>query len=229
MEGLAVLASGGLDSAVLLADLARQHEVFPLYVEEGLGWEPWEKGALQSWLEAVGRPGLHPLTVLQMPVGPLYGDHWSVTGRDVPGYEAPDSDVCLPGRNVLLLGVAAVWCALRGIHGLALGSLEHNPFPDATPAFFEDYGALLSRALGHDLRILAPYRHRRKSELLAAFADLPLHLTLTCMRPTGPAQQPVHCGNCNKCRERQEAFREAGLQDRTTYAPHPHLGSYGTA
>ncbi len=217
MERLAVLASGGLDSAVLLADLARQQEVFPLYVEGGLVWEPWEKRALQRWLDALDGPGLHPPTFLQLPVQSLYGDHWSVTGRDVPGYEAPDLDVGLPGRNVLLLGVAAVWCARRGIHGLALGSLEHNPFPDATPSFFVDYAALLSRALGHELRILAPYRHRSKPEVLRAFADLPLHLTLTCMRPTGPPDHPVHCGDCNKCRERREAFRQAGVPDRTAY------------
>jgi 7-cyano-7-deazaguanine synthase len=28
----------------------------------------------------------------------------------------------------------------------------------------------------------------------------------------------LHCGNCNKCRERREAFRDAGVPDRTRYA-----------
>ena len=62
-------------------------------------------------------------------------------------------------------------------------SLDDNPFPDATPAFFEDYGRVLSNALDHPLQVLAPYRNRHKSQVIAEFAHLPLELTLTCMQP----------------------------------------------
>jgi 7-cyano-7-deazaguanine synthase len=36
--------------------------------------------------------------------------------------------------------------------------------------------------------------------------------------------QPVdggHCGRCSKCRERRDAFLEAGVQDLTRYAEKP--------
>jgi 7-cyano-7-deazaguanine synthase len=192
--------------------------------------------------------------VLEMPVRSFYRDHWSTTGKDVPGYDAPDNAVYLPGRNVLLIGVTAVWCALNDVEAIAIGSLDDNPFPDATPAFFEDYGRVLSGALDHPLEVLAPYRSRHKSQIIAAFPDLPLELTLTCMQPIlemgGTPKRPVsnmggtpkpplkgrmgeqagdadnaggngvliHCGDCNKCRERREAFREGGVADRTRYA-----------
>ena len=220
VERLAVLASGGLDSAVLLADLARENTAFPVYVEAGLAWEEREKRALAAYLAVLDLPNVQPLTVLEMPVRSLYGRHWSTTGEDVPGYEAPDEAVYLPGRNVLLIGVTAVWCALNDVSGIAIGSLDDNPFPDATPSFFEDYARVLSDALDHPLRVMAPYRNRHKSEIIAAFADLPLELTLTCMQPsTAPDGGLVHCGDCNKCRERQEAFRAAGVEDRTRYVP----------
>jgi 7-cyano-7-deazaguanine synthase len=218
VERLAVLASGGLDSAVLLADLAREKTVFPVYVEAGLAWEANEKRALEAYLDALKLPNMQGMTVLEMPVRVLYGEHWSTTGEDVPGYEAPDSAVYLPGRNVLLIAVTAVWCALHDVSAIAIGSLDDNPFPDATPAFFDEFGRVLSGALSHDLWVIAPYRHRHKWEIIAAFPDLPLHLTLTCMAPKSQEGRLLHCGDCNKCRERREAFAQAGVPDKTEYA-----------
>jgi 7-cyano-7-deazaguanine synthase len=214
---IAVLASGGLDSAVLLADLARENTAFPVYVEAGLAWESRELDALRAYLDAIATGNLQPLTVLEMPTRGLYGRHWSVTG-DAPGYDAPDEDVYIPGRNVLLIGVTAVWCALNNVDAIAIGSLDDNPFPDATPAFFEDYGRLLSGALAHPLDVIAPYRQQHKSQIIARFPHLPLHLTITCMAPVEKDGVTLHCGDCNKCRERREAFAAAGVPDKTRYA-----------
>ena len=50
-------------------------------------------------------------------------------------YHTPDEDVYLPGRNIVLLGKAGVYCASAKIERLVLGTLAHNPFPDATPEF----------------------------------------------------------------------------------------------
>ncbi|HWC28505.1 MAG TPA: 7-cyano-7-deazaguanine synthase [Dehalococcoidia bacterium] len=218
MARIAVLASGGLDSAVLLADLARENTVFPVYIQAGLHWEARERRALDAYLAALHDPNVEPLTVLEMPVRSLYGAHWSTTGEGVPEYDEPDEAVYLPGRNVLLIGVTAVWCALNDVSSIAIGSLDDNPFPDATPAFYADYGRLLSGALAHPLEVMAPYRRQHKSEIIARFPELPLHLTLTCMAPIERDGVLLHCGGCNKCRERREAFRDAGVPDKTPYA-----------
>src|SRR5262245_51194630 len=102
--GLAVLVSGGLDSAVLLGESVRQHAaVHPLYVRQGLYWEAVELRHLRRFLRAVDGPELQRLQVLELPVADLYGPHWSTTGRSVPGSDTPDEAVFLPGRNVLLL------------------------------------------------------------------------------------------------------------------------------
>src|SRR5262245_18078201 len=51
---LAVLTSGGLDSAVLLAEACRRHgAVFPLYVRFGLTWEAVEQRYLARFLQAI--------------------------------------------------------------------------------------------------------------------------------------------------------------------------------
>src|SRR5437588_8099944 len=137
MEALAVLISGGLDSAILLGDaLRRQTIVHPLYVRSGLIWEATEFAFLGRYLRALRCAALQPLTVLDQPAADLYGAHWSVTGLNVPGANSPDEAVFLPGRNLLLVGKALLWCHLHEVPALALGSLGTNPFADASPAFF---------------------------------------------------------------------------------------------
>ena len=214
MEKISVLASGGLDSAVLLAELASAAQVYPIYVKCGLKWEAEELRALNSFLDALNNPHLMPLTVLEVPTAALYGDHWSISGEQVPDADAPDSEVLIPGRNILLLATAAVWCSTHDVSRIAIGSLDGNPFPDATQEFFESFSSALSLGLGHAIQIEAPFRGLHKEELISRSRELPIELTLTCMAPAGG----VHCGQCNKCRERQLAFQKAGVPDRTAYA-----------
>jgi 7-cyano-7-deazaguanine synthase len=212
---LAVLISGGLDSAILLGESLRARTtVHPLYVRHGLNWETAELQHLRRFLEAVQTSRLQPLHVLEMPVGDMYAAHWSITGQDVPGPDTPDEAVFLPGRNVLLLGKAMLWCHLRGVPAVALASLESNPFLDATPAFFNAYQDIVNQGMGGAVQVLRPYASSSKTEVMHRGRDLPLQHTFSCMRP----MQGRHCGRCNKCAERQRAFADAGLSDPTPYA-----------
>lgn len=215
---LAVLVSGGIDSAVLVAEAARAYPaVYPLYVEVGSAWEPAERAYLERFLAAVAAPALRPLTVLAQPVADLYGDHWSLTGDGVPGADTPDDAVFLPGRNVLLLAKPLLWCLLNGVRELATAPLASNPFPDATPEFYADFAAVVGRAMGMPggVRVLRPYADLglHKADVLRRGAGLPLGLTFSCVRP----ERGGHCGRCNKCAERRAGFRDAGLIDPTEY------------
>ncbi len=214
MRKIAVLTSGGLDSCVLLADLARHAEVRPLYVRAGLVWEDEERRAIQRFIDELNSPNVRPLVELSAPMRSIYGDHWSMTGVDVPKPGDADDAVFMPGRNIVLIGLAAVWCSTRGVNAVAIGSLGGNPFPDATPEFFDAFGAALSRGLAHDIEVLAPYRGRSKVDLIRENRHLPIEFSLTCMTPV----DALHCGRCQKCEERIDAFTDAGVQDRTEYA-----------
>jgi 7-cyano-7-deazaguanine synthase len=212
---VAVLVSGGIDSAVLSVHLLRAFpQVFPLYIRSGLRWESAELASLGAFFNAVMRDGLESLTVLDEPVADVYGTHWSTGGVDVPGLESADEAVYLPGRNVLLVAKAAVWCSLRGIGTLALACLKSNPFPDSTPEFFEKLESVLEDALPLRVRLIRPFDTFSKSEVLVLGKGLPLHVTYSCISPV----RGQHCGACNKCGERQRGFRDAGLPDLTVYA-----------
>jgi 7-cyano-7-deazaguanine synthase len=194
--------------------MAEDAMVTPIYVRKGLAWEDAEHAALIAFVRALGNPNVKPVTTLSVPVRQIYGRHWSVTGQNVPSYDAPDGAVYLPGRNVLLLGLTAVWCSIHGVSRISIGTLGGNPFSDATPAFFESFASVLSQGLGHRILVEAPFRGGSKSQLIRTHSHLPLELSLTCIAPS----DGKHCGDCNKCRERREAFVEAGVEDKTAYA-----------
>jgi len=211
---LAVLISGGLDSAILLGESLKEHtRVFPVYIRGGLFYETVELAYLQRFLQALAGPPLQPLVILEMPVADLYGEHWSVTGRNVPGLDSPDEAVFLPGRNVLLLAKAMLWCHLHDVPGVALGSLQTNPFPDATREFFAGLEAVINRSVSGTVRIVLPFGGLSKVEVMQRGHGLPLEHTFSCISPGNG----LHCGECNKCAERRAAFAAAAMGDPTTY------------
>jgi 7-cyano-7-deazaguanine synthase len=216
----AVLVSAGLDSVVLVAAEARTFEVHPVYVSAGLAWEAEERQALARLLrEPPFASSVAPVVELTFSVGDVYpGTHWALRGEP-PAFDTPDEDVYLTGRNIVLLSKTAIYCAQHRIPRVALGPLAGNPFPDATPEFFDAMARALSLGLAHQLEIAAPFAGMHKADVvkLGATLGVPLELTLSCMNP----KDGKHCGQCSKCRERRDAFAEAGVADRTAYAAAP--------
>lgn len=214
-RSIAVLVSGGLDSAILVGEAVNGYAcVHPLYVRCGLFWETVELSYLQQFLDAIRSPALKALAILESPITDIYPDHWSVRGRDVPDATTPDEAVFLPGRNVLLLTKAMLWCHRYRVPAVALGTLSSNPFPDATPEFFDSIERTMNMAVGGDVRIVRPYAGLHKLDVMNRGRHLPLEFTFACLRPV----DGLHCGRCNKCQERRVAFRDVGMVDPTRYA-----------
>ncbi|HWN85763.1 MAG TPA: 7-cyano-7-deazaguanine synthase [Vicinamibacterales bacterium] len=215
----AVLLSAGLDSAVLAASEARTSHVHPIYVSTGLAWEEEERAALGRLLASAPFREMEAPAQLTFTVRDLYAPtHWALRGQP-PAFDTPDEDVYLTGRNVILLTKAGIHCAQHRITRLALGPLAGNPFPDATPEFFAAMARALSLGLAHDLDVATPLSAMHKHDVIRLGVSLgvPLELTLSCMSPRDGA----HCGQCSKCRERRDAFHEAGVSDPTAYATVP--------
>jgi 7-cyano-7-deazaguanine synthase len=211
---IGLLISGGLDSCILLKHLVNEgRRVQPFYIRSQLRWEQEELAAVQAFLSAIKNDKVEPLVVLEMPLKDLYGRHWSTNGQGVPDHKSADEAVYLPGRNALLIIKASIWCRLHGIEQLALGVLDSNPFGDATAEFFADFQSALDRATGGHVEMVRPFARLDKQQVMALGRDLPLELTFSCIAPA----RGLHCGACNKCAERQKAFRLINMVDPTQY------------
>jgi len=228
----AVLFSSGLDSAVLGVAEARTSTVHPVYVSSGLAWELEELAAVERLLAIPVYRELKPLARLTFTVADLYPPtHWALRGTP-PAFDTPDEDVYLTGRNLVLLTKAGVVAARHGAHRIALGPLAGNPFPDARPAFFAAMAQALSLGLDHQIDVVTPFLEWEKADVIKRGVELgvPLELTLSCMNPPSLANNPSsfggtglegaawHCGLCSKCRERRDAFADAGVSDPSRYA-----------
>ncbi len=210
-----MLVSGGLDSCVLLSWLlGHGRTVQPLYVRSGLVWEGAEQKALRRYLETQRTDHLRPLVVLESPLSDIYGDHWSVTGCQSPDRNSLDKAVFLPGRNVTLVTKSAIWCQLNEIVELALAPLKNSPFRDASHSFFQRLSGIFDDCGGPEVRLVVPFAEHTKQQVMRLGKELPLRHTFSCLAPV----TEIHCGECNKCAERQTAFADAGLEDPTLYA-----------
>ena len=215
----AVLFSAGLDSAVLLAGALAEGPAHPIYVRAGLAWEAQELDAALKLLAAPLYRGAAPLAALTVDMRDVYPpDHWAVRGEP-PGFDTPDEDVFLDGRNVVLLAKASVFMARRRLSRVLMGPLAGNPFPDATPEFFEAMSRALALGLAAPIGIETPLVSMHKADVikLGQTLGVPFELTLSCMQPA----DGQHCGRCSKCRERRDGFLEAGIADPTVYRVQP--------
>lgn len=208
-QRVCVLISGGLDSGVLLADMLRRgHEVFPLYIRGGFIWERAELFWLKRFLASQRSPRLKTLTIAEAPAAPLLGRHWSLDGRGTPGAASAWDSVYLPGRNIVLLSSAALFCGRHRLNTAVFAILKGNPFPDARPDFLKAMGRAAEKALGIKLKFLAPYHDVEKAKVAGLLPGFPIHLTFSCLRPRGVK----HCGRCSKCAERRKGVRRAGFE-----------------
>lgn len=203
-QKICVLVSGGMDSSILLALIARQYqEVHPLYIRCGLNWEKAELYWLKKYLKKIISPNIQSLKILNVPVHDLYKDHWSLTGKNIPGLNSNNQEVYLPGRNILLLSHTAIFCSKNDIPEISLGILKGNQFPDSQKSFFSSFEKMIMQGLNFSLKIQTPFSDMSKVDVLKLGKDLPLNLVFSCLKPDGI----YPCGKCNKCAEREKVMR----------------------
>lgn len=130
----------------------------------------------------------------------------------------------VPNRNAIMLSVAVGVAVARGAEAVATAvhAGDHAIYPDCRPAFIEaiEHEARVANEgfISEGFRVLAPYLHLTKTEIVhrGAALGVPFGETWSCY-----LGEERHCGRCGTCVERREAFELAGVPDPTSYAAVP--------
>jgi 7-cyano-7-deazaguanine synthase len=214
-----VVFSGGLDSTVVLYHLrAEGYEVKALSINYGQRHLARESAAADAICYGLGiERRIADLTALVEFFG---GNALTNHGATLPqgGYAADTIGVtAVPNRNMVLLSVGMAWAASLGYDAVAFGAHggEHTNYPDCQPPFAEAMDRVAEVCDFRPLRVLAPFVHWVKTDIVRRGIELrvPFELTWSCY-----AGGDIHCGRCATCVDRRTAFQNAGLPDPTEYA-----------
>lgn len=182
-----LLLSGGMDSTVLLHRLlADKNKVVCLFVDYGQAHALREFASAKA---AASRAGvqLHRWCTAQL--GSCDG-----------------ASPVVPGRNAVLLSLAANLAAQHGIGYVAIGCTKDDSvlFPDCRYATFMD---TMSRALtaGYEVKVEMPWCFHTKAEVAREGRELGVVMdeTYSCYRGGEP------CGECLACKTRTAALGAA--------------------
>lgn len=221
-----VLHSGGLDSTVALY-WARQmygpKNVTALGVKYGQRHQKVENlhAEMLCGQLACGREELD-LTKVMAPGG-LTDETFEVPDisyADIKGV----SPTYVPFRNGTLLSAAAgraqSWVGndtdrtATILYGAHAEDAENWAYPDCTPEFIGAMAAAIYIGTYHTVRVVAPFQHLMKSQLVKIGTDLgvPFDMTWSCYKGG-----EKHCGKCPTCISRHGAFVLANIKDPTVY------------
>lgn len=212
---VAVLLGGGVESTSLVARfLDAGRHVIPIHITCGLLWDAAESRWVRRFCESLRSPRLAELIEIPLPLSGFLRDHWAVTGIDIPCAGAASARLEIPLRNLTLLGFAVHWLKQVPRYELALGTTADNHYPDGSREYFDRVEAVLSLEAGFPIRILTPFIHLTKSDVIRQTPRNILAASFSCVDPQGDSL----CGRCIKCGSRRAAFTAAGIEDPTDYA-----------
>ncbi|MBS1263190.1 MAG: 7-cyano-7-deazaguanine synthase [Methanonatronarchaeales archaeon] len=208
-----VLASGGIDSAVTLAEAAEvSGEVAVLFFRYGQPTESREARCVEALAEHHGY-GMEVLDLTD--VFSKFRGGLTDKSVDLSVHLAEDGVAAsyVPMRNTVFLSIAAGVAESRGAKHLWFGPNAEDR--DAYADCRDEYASAMERALclGTDraeFTVHRPVVALEKHEIILRGVELevPLEHTWSCYQD---GDEP--CGVCASCEERAEGFERAGVED----------------
>ena len=217
-----VLLSGGMDSAVVLAEMRHAgFECHALSFDYGQRHRvELDRAAEVARMLGAASHRTARIDLRAFGASALTADIDVPKDRDVAhGHGIPVTYV--PARNTIFLAHALAMAEASGARDIAIGvnAIDYSGYPDCRPAFVEAFERLanLATRAGVEasargerwMRVHVPLLRMGKADIVRRGRALGVDLsrTISCYDPT-PAGEP--CGRCDACQLRERGFREAG-------------------
>jgi 7-cyano-7-deazaguanine synthase len=241
-----VLLSGGIDSSVLAYRMRRESDgpMRAVFLDHGRSRNRTELRAARIVASALEIPldvgdvsGVRTVYAGHRPGEPLHLDApLRVVARVDDDHTAIAERHNQNGLSAFSVMLSLALYYTRTVSGTELNIGLIKSQMDARPRFTE-YLRATAEADGFmnptlpPITIRAPLLHTSKAEVIAQALDLgvPLEITRSCVYG-----ESLHCGKCEGCLERKEAYTALGQPDPTVYAekhpfpetlPNPALGA----
>ncbi len=124
--------------------------------------------------------------------------------------------IIVPFRNAIFLSVAVAYAISINSKYIFYGAQgsDAQHYPDCRKEFYNSFEQTARLGTNEELEIEAPFSNVPKSETIKLGTKLgvPFHLTWSCY-----LNLPKHCGTCESCINRKNAFKQSGLTDPTEY------------
>lgn len=122
----------------------------------------------------------------------------------------------VPFRNGVMLAVACGLAESRGLKHVMMANHggDHVIYPDCRPEFTRAMSEAMRYGTYEGITLIDPFTLISKNEIAELGSRLGVDYTHTYSCYCGGEK---HCGECGTCRERKEAFADAGIPDPTEY------------
>lgn len=213
-DALMVL-SGGMDSVTMLYEYASTIDLAVNFVY-GSNHNERELEMARYHCQKLGIE----LVEIALPfIGELFNSSLLEGAETVPDADYDFDNMkstVVPFRNGIMLAAAAGLAESRGLSAVMIAnhSGDHAIYPDCRDGFIKAMSKAIAEGTYEHIELRAPYTLLSKSQILehGKLYGVDYGMTYSCYKGG-----EIHCGTCGTCRERKQAFAEAGLADPTSY------------
>jgi 7-cyano-7-deazaguanine synthase len=216
-----ILFSGGLDSTTCLA--IAQSEGFDCYALS-FSYGQKHSSELQAAKKIAGHSDIKMHKIIDLDLGSFGGSALTDDNIKVPkaGTEGIPATY-VPARNTVFFSVALAWAEVLEADVIFAGvnAVDYSGYPDCRPEYIEAFQRMADLATkagieGRGVKLKTPLIDLTKVEIIQKGHQLGVDYsqTVSCYQAD---ENGAACGVCDSCQIRQNAFKNAGVEDPTIY------------
>ncbi|MCX8151307.1 MAG: 7-cyano-7-deazaguanine synthase QueC [Candidatus Bathyarchaeota archaeon] len=212
-EKCVVVLSGGVDSATVTYWAKKQgYDIYAITFNYG----QIASRETQAAQKIAQNLNVHIKVVDISPLKEVFGEVTSLCNPNIPMTSTFSDHIIVPFRNAIFLSIAVSYATSIGADKIFYGAhgSDETFYPDCRKEFYKALEKAARLGTDKQITIDAPFSGKPKTEIIKIGKKLnvPFELTWSCY-----FNNVKHCGKCESCVNRKQAFQEAKVLDPTAY------------